>query len=1030
MSLVFENTFERLGAFSRKHSGKVILAWVVVLVILLPFAASFLGLTSYDLAKGIVSSNSMDVRATNTLSKYFPAAAPSSDQSNSTVVLTTGTQINDAAVISAYFGTQTLIEKFLAGQGVSGGVDSILTIEKSTLVNFSSEALPLLNGTGLLMQKLSGQLHSLNQTMSATVQLIYGIPSLFLENFARLNGVAPEAYNVTLQEVENDGALTTTYLASFYLFFNETPQTLSPPDRAASAIGEAVTNTTSPFYTATSNNTFLYTTELYVLENFSLSDFNLQSSQNMSHYMTLYENYARESVSPALASSNSTLQLLDALNLTPDAFVNITLELQQPASAHAILSDTAQLVSSALYEKLKYDPLLEVRGALLPGYFESLNGTTNVDAFVKLWMQYTGFSGYPVVPSAYIFHDFVGDDNSTTLIVISTTKALTVKQSTLLSEVVQSGFATVGGAKEYLAGSQAMSQQLSSQTIGGLTKALIIGIALSILIVGIFFRSVIAAFLPLAIFGVSALSAFSLNDLLYRYVIKSTVSFITPTLLLILLLGLSTDYVVYIMSRYRKEVQAGSQNPASRATRWAGHAVFTSGITVALSYIALWLSNVPLFSDSGISNALGVIVAIIAANTLLIAILHRGGNKIFWPYGLKKRGKSRMASVASHVVPKRHLILIVFVIVSLLSLALYAATPTNLNLFSLLPSGSGIKAVEIVNQTFHGDYFDQSFAVISFPSPLYLNGNYNVSEMAQLNAMETYLSHVPQISYVYGPTFPFGYYVPYNLSSIPTGYRDVYSKTMLQYIGTNSHYALITFQLSSLSWLPSTYNYVNTLPATLQKLSGEEAHVLVGGLAEGLSNAYSYTTSSFDRMLPILAVAIFAVLAIQLSSALTPVRLIAMVLASVVIALAITYLLFHYYLSIPLIIFLPMFTVITLLAVGLDYDIFMVSRVREEVLAGKSDEEGIRISMAENGAVIVTLGAILFTTFGALVFSNMEILEEIGVGLAFGVLIDTFVSWPFFVPSVMLVLRRLNWWPSRIGKNTISAHEDADPMKR
>ena len=141
-----------------------------------------------------------------------------------------------------------------------------------------------------------------------------------------------------------------------------------------------------------------------------------------------------------------------------------------------------------------------------------------------------------------------------------------------------------------------------------------------------------------------------------------------------------------------------------------------------------------------------------------------------------------------------------------------------------------------------------------------------------------------------------------------------------------------------------------------------------------------------------------------------------MVLSSVVISLAVTYIALYYVLHFQLVIFLPMFTVITLLAVGLDYDIFMVTRVREEVMRGRSDPDGIKTSIIENGGVIITLGSLLFATFGSLAFSGIGIMEEIGIGLAVGVLVDTFISWPFFVPAVMLYLRKYNWWPSKIGR--------------
>jgi len=1013
---LFESAFERLGRISRKNSGKIIIGWVIIILISLPFSTALFGLTSYDIAKGIVSSNSMAVKASNLLSEYFPSAAPSTDSGNSTIILTTGTDVNNAEVISDYLTTQSLIEKFLSGQGISGNITSIVTIERQTMLNFSSSALMLMNGTTALIHSINLRLTTINETLRQTVGLLYGVPSLFLTYLKATDGDEGIAYNLTLENITGEGTAAIIYFRSFLSFFNQTSYQLPVLERANYSVAEAIFNSTSSFATLLNADLQFKFTVLSVYSNFSFSDFNLDSTSNMTHFDNYAYNFMSSEIVPGLSSQNATSLLLLSLNITGESFFSDVMKLPQPANADETLLLASHLVSAGLATPLEYNPLLYYRPSVLPGYLIFINGTSDLSNAVLYFMQTTGFSGYPVVPSEYLYHDFVGTDDSTTLIVLSTNKALSAQQTNLLNEVVQSGFSTVGGAKFYIAGSNEMDQQLAQQTTSGLTKALFIGIVLSIIIVGIYFRSLIAAFLPLGIFSVSALTAFSANGLLYKYVLKSQVSFITPTLLLILLLGLSTDYVVYIMSRYRREIVKGNPNPEISAGKWAGHAVFTSGITVALSYVALWLSNVPLFSDSGITNAIGVIIAVIAANTLLLAILNRGGRKLFWPSGLRPSRKNFMSNISSRVIRHKAIIFIIFVIVSIASLTLYASTPTNLNVFALLPQSSGIKAVVIVNQTFGGDYFDQSFAIIHFPSPIISSSGYNETEMAEISAIELYLSHQSQISYVYGPTFPFGYYLPYNLSGIPLNYQAPYRQAMLKYIGTDSSYALITFQLSSLSWLPSTYNYVNTLPARMSNIASN-AHVYIGGLAEGLNNAYAYTSQSFDRMLPVLTVAIFAILALQLSSAFTPLRLILMVLASVVIALSITYLIVHYYYALPVIIFLPMFTVVTLLAVGLDYDIFMVSRVREEVLNGRRDEEGIRTSMEENGTVIITLGAILFATFGALFFSGLQIMEEIGAGLAFGVLIDTFVSWPFFVPSVMLYLKRLNWWPARISGN-------------
>ena len=89
--------------------------------------------------------------------------------------------------------------------------------------------------------------------------------------------------------------------------------------------------------------------------------------------------------------------------------------------------------------------------------------------------------------------------------------------------------------------------------------------------------------------------------------------------------------------------------------------------------------------------------------------------------------------------------------------------------------------------------------------------------------------------------------------------------------------------------------------------------------------------------------------------------------------------------------------------------------MKEEVIKGKTEKEAIITSVRENGAVIITLGAVLAVTFGSLYISTLGIIQEIGMSLAIGVLVDTFITWPFFVPAVMLILKKYNWWPSKIG---------------
>ena len=612
-----------------------------------------------------------------------------------------------------------------------------------------------------------------------------------------------------------------------------------------------------------------------------------------------------------------------------------------------------------------------------------MNSSADLNVAVSQTLADFNFSSYPAIPQDYILHQFVGYDNSTIINIIIVNQNLTLQQNQYLSDEYHNAFNNLHtNVGDYVAGSSALSNQLAQESLNGMIRALLIGIVLSVIIVGVFFRAPIAAILPLTIFGVSAEVSMSLNGIIYKYILHTTVSFITPTLLLILLLGLTSDYVVYIMARYRRELRGGNKHPSVLSAKWSGHAVFTSGLTVAISYVALYISGVPIFSDSGITNAIGVLVAILAANTLLLAMLNRGSRRIFWPANLSHQrtlpAEKSMTKIGDFVVKNKGKIVIIFVVASLLASYVYLETPTNFDVFDLVPSSSGIQALKVVNSSFNGDYFDRGFVILQFSSPVYTNGTFNATEMNEVTYVEKSLLASNEISQVYGPTYPYGSYVQYNLSTVPSVYHSQYLTQMESYIGNNTNYVIVDFQLSSLAWTDGSTQFMKTVPGLVTENS-PSYEVYVGGETQGLNDAYSFTLNSFSKMVPILAIAIFIVLFIQLSSLFTPLRLILMVLASVIISLSLTYIVLHTFASLPILIFLPMFTVITLLAVGLDYDIFMVTRVREEAFKGNSDEYGVRTSLTENGGVIMTLGTLLFATFGSLAFSGIGIIQEMGV---------------------------------------------------
>jgi RND superfamily putative drug exporter len=168
------------------------------------------------------------------------------------------------------------------------------------------------------------------------------------------------------------------------------------------------------------------------------------------------------------------------------------------------------------------------------------------------------------------------------------------------------------------------------------------------------------------------------------------------------------------------------------------------------------------------------------------------------------------------------------------------------------------------------------------------------------------------------------------------------------------------------------------------------------------------------EVVAILAAAVYVILFIQLRSAFTPVRLIFTILCGVVMSMALLSLIFYSWLGLPILDFAPLFVVVTMLGVGIDYDIFFVTRIREEALNGKSDNEAIKTAMDKVWITILGLGLVLATVFASLLITGIAILQEISLTVTAAILLDVLVVIPFFVPSLMGLAQKFNWWPSRI----------------
>jgi RND superfamily putative drug exporter len=246
-----------------------------------------------------------------------------------------------------------------------------------------------------------------------------------------------------------------------------------------------------------------------------------------------------------------------------------------------------------------------------------------------------------------------------------------------------------------------------------------------------------------------------------------------------------------------------------------------------------------------------------------------------------------------------------------------------------------------------------------------------------------------------------------------------YLEGMLSYIGKDNATALISIGFNSASMSAQSIASLEKLESEVKSTSLLQGVVVhYGGMASQTYDSQQFMNGLIPEVMIILVIAVYVILFLQLMSAFTPLRLVFTILCSVAFSLALLTVTFDYMLKLPILNFVDLFVIVTMLGVGIDYDIFYVTRIREEILNGKTDDEAIKIATTKVWVTIFGLGLILTSVFASLMVTGIAVLQEIGLAVSAAVLIDVSVVILFFVPSLMALASRLNWWPSKAGRRS------------
>ena len=543
-------------------------------------------------------------------------------------------------------------------------------------------------------------------------------------------------------------------------------------------------------------------------------------------------------------------------------------------------------------------------------------------------------------------------------------------------------FAKSGGYEAHVTGFAAIFADLF-KAFGGIDSTLLfwtLGIVSIILIV--VYRSPILWIFPLF----SALIAESMAGAVIYLLAKNdilTVDGQSQGILSVLVIGAATDYALLLIARYREELHKLDSrfDAMGKALRGVLEPIVASGSTVTLGLLVLLLSELKNNRSLGPVGAIGIVSAMVTILTLLPAILVLVGRWVFWPripkhddIDEKLTGFWSKVANATANSPKKFAVVTSLILLLMVSLVptLKASGISTLDGFTKKPKS--LIGQELLLQHFPGGQNQPTQMIVSVDKAEAVS--------AAVSKIEGVASVVPEIKDPANPT-----------PKIVNNYL-VLDATLTAPADSNDARALV--------------------PEIRQVAQAIDPTVLVGGTSATFHDVDVASRHDRNLIIPIVLLIIAIILALLLRSILAAAVLLATVILSFAATLGASAFVFNHIFKFPgADTSFPLFTFVFLVALGIDYNIFLMTRVREEALKIGTRAGTIK-GVTVTGGVITSAGIVLAATFTVLGVLPLVALAEIAFAVAFGVLLDTLVVRSLLVPAIVHILGKRVWWPAKL----------------
>lgn len=528
---------------------------------------------------------------------------------------------------------------------------------------------------------------------------------------------------------------------------------------------------------------------------------------------------------------------------------------------------------------------------------------------------------------------------------------------------------------------QNLDSQQSSNRADQIVLIATLGLILILLL--IIFRSPIIALLPLLVIAIVSQVATGLISDVNKALSLNTDSSIS-TILIVVLFGIGTDYILFLMFRYRERLRRGEdrkQAMVSAVTR-VGEVISSAAGVVIFAFLALVLSTVSVLRSLGPALAIAVAVTLAAGLTLVPAVVSLLGPKVFWPSrSWRREPRTARFGAIGNALGRRPALFagVSGLVLVALAIGAFSFKPTfDLSSAGIPASAESQRALVTLEKGLPPGATDPTDVLLHSSS-----GSLSASRLADYGAALRTLHGVGSVA---APAL--------SADRATADYRV------------------------TLSYDPASRQAVavmrNSIMPGAHAAAPAGTYALVGGTTAVYADIQRAVNHDYAVVFPVAAVIILLILGLLLRSVVAPWYLLVSVGLGFGATLGASVLVFQVLRGgSGLVFLLPIYMYLFVVALGTDYNILMIARLREEVREGRDVRQAAAIALRHTGPAIGAAGLILAGTFASLMLAGNTILSQVGFAVSSGIALAAFVMALFFSPSITALIGNRAWWPGR-----------------